>query len=154
MDNHMTVFSALPIKDAHHCYTSRDTFIAFNGLFLIPRTHIPNIHSNPDSIGHYHLARTCLLQWANLYREGQMPSYVQELNSKFAVYDNYDCVWWFLKAVLDFVACDSDPITLLSRSIAKDQSPEALTFEEMVFDIFQTHKEGFSLLDREDCSVK
>jgi glycogen debranching enzyme len=49
-----------------------------------------------------------LTQWADLYRDGQIPSYTQGLDSSYAVYNNVDSVWWFLKALLDYLKIASD----------------------------------------------
>mmetsp|Transcript_10886 Transcript_10886/g.11022 ORF Transcript_10886/g.11022 Transcript_10886/m.11022 type:complete len:120 (-) Transcript_10886:748-1107(-) len=77
------------------------------------------------------------------------------------MYDNVDSVWWFLKALLDYLKYLQDnegredvkvhPKDFLQETMKEDATPFKVC--DVILDIFQAHKEGFQLLDRNDIIV-
>lgn len=83
----------------------------------------------------YSLGELVLKQWGSLYREGQIPNSAKDLHSEFGVYKNYDCVWWFLKSLLEYVKASENGESILKDKI--NPKERDMTFEEAIFDTIE-----------------
>jgi hypothetical protein len=37
-----------------------------------------------------------------------MPAYIKGVESSFGMYDNADCIWWYLKALFEYIDYTED----------------------------------------------
>ena len=91
--NKLSLSAGLPHFSAEYmrCW-GRDTFISFNGLFLIP--------------GLFNEAKAILLNFASVMRHGLIPNLLDSgVNCR---YNARDATWFFLKSVVDYVEKSQD----------------------------------------------
>ena len=141
--NKLSLSAGLPHFSVEYmrCW-GRDTFISFNGLFLIP--------------GLFKEARTILLNYASVMRHGLIPNLLDSgINCR---YNARDATWFFLKSVVDYVEKSRDydifnfgvNMVFLSDDFnehnAKKNSGEKKTMKlaEIVHEILQKHVRGIS----------
>ena len=91
--NKLSLSAGLPHFSVEYmrCW-GRDTFISFNGLFLIP--------------GLFKEAKAILLNYASVMRHGLIPNLLDSgINCR---YNARDATWFFLKSVIDYVEKSKD----------------------------------------------
>jgi glycogen debranching enzyme len=91
--NKLSLSAGLPHFSVEYmrCW-GRDTFISFNGLFLIP--------------GLFKEAKAILLNYASVMRHGLIPNLLDSgINCR---YNARDATWFFLKSVVDYVEKSKD----------------------------------------------
>lgn len=115
----------------------RDTFISFNGLFLVT--------------GLYPEARKIILFYAKFLRHGLIPNMLEPPR-----YNSRDATWWFVYSIKNYLEETSD-YKILSESVRMEFLADAqeehfqllsqgttrqLTLQQILQEIFQRHAEG------------
>lgn len=118
----------------------RDTFISFKGALLIP--------------GMLKEAKEIILMFAATLRHGLIPNLLDGGNNPR--YNSRDAVWWFVRAIFEYIEFIKDPSILktelrmifLSNSQEEHESKlnggdiKIMTLADVVQDIFQSHAKG------------
>lgn len=115
----------------------RDTFIAFNGLLLSTKLYSP--------------ARAVILDYAKSFRHGLIPNLKDP-----ARYNCRDAVWWYFKAVIDYINATQDykvleeEVELIFTSDVQHEHEQNLsqgktlkkTLLELLQEVMRKHSEG------------
>ena len=119
----------------------RDTFIAFAGLFLVPRR--------------FDEARQCLLDFARVVRHGLIPNLFDDGNNPR--FNARDACWFFLNATRQYLEWTKDTSVLTHRvhlkypdrafTFSTPSSPEHVTFGTVVEGILQSHWDGIDFVE-------
>ncbi|CAI2359529.1 unnamed protein product [Moneuplotes crassus] len=122
----------------------RDTFIAFNGLLLVPK--------------YYKDARETILYYAKVSRHGLIPNlHDRGHNTRF---NARDATWLFLQSIKDYVQNSTEGVAFLSQKFTRtfhsdiqsehneasdDDKPEKeCTIAELIQEILQKHAQGIN----------
>ena len=141
--NKLSLSAGLPHFSVEYmrCW-GRDTFISFNGLFLIP--------------GLFNEAKAILLNYASVMRHGLIPNLLDSgINCR---YNARDATWFFLKSVVDYVEKSKDydvfnfgvNMVFLSDDFNEHNNKKNrgerknMKLAEIVHEILQRHVNGIS----------
>ena len=141
--NKLSLSAGLPHFSVEYmrCW-GRDTFISFNGLFLIP--------------GLFKEAKAILLNYASVMRHGLIPNLLDSgINCR---YNARDATWFFLKSVIDYVEKSKDydifnfgvNMVFLSDDFNEHNNKKMrgekkiMKLAEIVHEILQRHAKGIS----------
>lgn len=118
----------------------RDTFISFYGLFL--------------STKQYNLGKKVILDYAATLRHGLIPNLFD--NGHNPRYNARDAVWFFVKAVMDYIVVTKDEEILEEKvklnflsdnqeehlNLIKLDSPKVSLLQDVIVEIYTKHAEG------------
>ena len=141
--NKLSLSAGLPHFSVEYmrCW-GRDTFISFNGLFLIP--------------GLFKEAKAILLNYASVMRHGLIPNLLDSgINCR---YNARDATWFFLRSVIDYVERSKDfdifnfeiNMVFLSDDCNEHNNKKErgermnMKLAEIVHEILQRHAKGIS----------
>jgi len=120
----------------------RDTFISLRGLLLVT--------------GRFQEARDIILGYASTLRHGLIPNLLD--GGKNARFNCRDAVWWWLRAILDYIEITQDKGVILKQPVHRlfpgtDESSwtdKAVTqcLEDVVSEALQTHVNGLKFRER------
>jgi len=112
----------------------RDTFISMRGMLLVT--------------GRYMEARDIIVGYASTLRHGLIPNLLD--GGKNARYNCRDAVWWWIRAILDYIEMTEDGGKILKDPVLRLYPVESVTqpLEDVVAEALATHVAGLKFRER------